>query len=364
MTRMLLAMGTFNSLERNHIAEMASESAFEVHFEQEPILAARWLEQHDAHAMLLDGDASLSESFAIERRSESRSATIPILLLVDHATDLRFAAALASGADDVAERRDWDQLRSRLRHLPKDPITLPEATRGSVLIGESERARRVLSGRVLRNAGYSVSFTVDSEGLTRQVTAGPLGVIVANISLTGDPRELVTAARSAQNNAQFIFTCPPREIRKYREALSGLDGVTITDAFAPAENVLFVANELSKPRGVDHRSSARILYGTSVAFRGAGRGVDDYGYTYNVSENGIYVRTLAPPDDNVVWIELTPPRCDHRVRLVGRVAWRRGLAQGQYATVPPGFGLEIIDGAKMDITAWREGYQAFMRDLQ
>ncbi|HMA96825.1 MAG TPA: hypothetical protein VKP30_29270, partial [Polyangiaceae bacterium] len=62
MTRLLLAMGTFVGTERNQIAAMASESAFEVHFEHEPILAARWLEHHDVHAMLLEGDASVSES--------------------------------------------------------------------------------------------------------------------------------------------------------------------------------------------------------------------------------------------------------------------------------------------------------------
>jgi len=47
------------------------------------------------------------------------------------------------------------------------------------------------------------------------------------------------------------------------------------------------------------------------------------------------------------------------LRLVGKIAWRRGLAQGQYATVPPGFGIEIVDGARMDIAAWRAGCQAF-----
>lgn len=362
--RLLLAMASFGSSDRTQIAATAAESAFEVHFESEPQLAARWLEQHQAQAILLDGSSSLAEPFAINRRAESSSAMIPMLSLVDQATDLRFVEALASGADDVVARRDPDHLRSRLRHLPKEPLTLAECTRGTVLIGESERARRVLSGRVLRNAGYSVSFAVGPEDLYRNATSQLLSGIVANVALTDSPRDLVTACRSSGGEPLVVFTCPPREIKNYRDALAGLDGVTLTDAYAPAENVLFAANELSRTRGVDNRASQRILYGTTVAFRGTGRAADDYGYTYNVSEGGMYVRTLAPPEDPLVWLELTPPRCDRRVRLVGRIAWRRGLAQGQFATVPPGFGLEIIDGAQMDLSAWRDGCRAFAQALE
>lgn len=357
-------MASFGSSDRAHIATIAAESAFDVHFESEPQLAMRWLEQHQAQAILLDAAVTVSEEFAINRRAESSSAMTPILFLADVVTDLRFAEALAAGADDVVSRRDSDHLRSRLRHLPKEAMTLAECTRGSVLIGESERARRVLSGRVLRNAGYSVSFAVNEADLYRNATDQNLSVIVANIALVAAPRDLVVRCRASGNQTFVVLTCPPREIKRYKEMLSGLSGVTLTDAFAPAENALFVANELSRPRGADQRASARILYGTTAAFRGAGRAADDYGYTYNLSEGGMYVRTLAPPEDSLVWLELTPPRCDRRVRLVGRVAWRRGLAQGQFATVPPGFGLEIVDGAQMDITTWREGCRAFALALE
>lgn len=362
--RLLLAMASFGSSDRTRIATTAAEAAFDVHFESEPQLATRFLEQHQIQAILLDASAASSEAFAINRRAESSSAMIPMLFLADAVTDLRFVEALASGADDVILRRDQDHLRSRLRHLPKEAMTLADCTRGSVLIGESERARRVLSGRVLRNAGYSVSFAVSEEDLYRNAASQNLSLIVANITLTAAPRDLVACCRASGNQTMVVFTSPPRDIKRYREVLSGLEGVTLTDAFAPAENALFVANELSRPRGVDQRASARILYGTTVAFRGVGRSDDDYGYTYNLSEGGMYVRTLAPPEEPMVWLELTPPRCDRRVRLVGRVAWRRGLAQGQFATVPPGFGLEIVDGAQMDITAWREGCRAFALALQ
>jgi hypothetical protein len=42
--------------------------------------------------------------------------------------------------------------------------------------------------------------------------------------------------------------------------------------------------------------------------------------------------------------------------LVGRVAWRRPFGYNETATVPPGFGVQIIDGAKRDLALWTEGY--------
>ena len=135
-------------------------------------------------------------------------------------------------------------------------------------------------------------------------------------------------------------------MKTVRAALDGIGGVGVIDAFAPPENVLFASNEL-KGGAVNNRRSPRILYGTTVAFRGAGREKDDFGFSYNISEGGLYVRTLAPPEDDEVWIEMCPPRSERRVRLVGKVAWRRRFNHNENATVPPGFGLSIVtDGAK------------------
>jgi Tfp pilus assembly protein PilZ len=101
------------------------------------------------------------------------------------------------------------------------------------------------------------------------------------------------------------------------------------------------------------------LYGTKVAFRGEGRDVDDFGFSYNVSEGGLYVRTLAPPTEDQVWVELRPPRADRRVRLEGQVVWRRGFGPSGNATVPPGFGVRITDGTRRNMQAWIDGYKGF-----
>jgi hypothetical protein len=151
-------------------------------------------------------------------------------------------------------------------------------------------------------------------------------------------------------------------LRSVREALENLTGVAVVDGFAAPENVLFASNELSAG-GINNRKSARLLYGTTVAFRGAGRERDDLGFTYNVSSGGLYVRTMAPPDDDETWVELRAPRSDRLVRLVVKVAWRRRFNHNENATVPPGFGAQIIDGARADVAAWNAGYEALLAAL-
>lgn len=362
--RQLLALGAFSHSERNRVTTIGQEAAFSVHFESEPHLATGWLDRHDAQALLLDGESSEAEIFAIERRAESRHATLPLFSLTKVVTDLCFVEAFSWGADDVVARHEGTPLRSRLRHLPKEPLRLPENSRGAALVAEADRSRRILIGRVLRNAGYSVTFAAESADLVNYASSKPLDVIIASTTLADSPREFIENARAAGSQALFVVTCPPRDIKRHKSVMTDIGGVTVTDAFAPAENVLFVSNELGRPRGIDQRASVRSLYGTTVAFRSLGRESDDFGFTYNVSEGGLYVRTLAPPDDELVWLELCPPRGDRRVRLVGKIAWRRGIAQGQYATVPPGFGIEIVDGAQMDIAAWRAGCQAFQSAVE
>jgi hypothetical protein len=141
-----------------------------------------------------------------------------------------------------------------------------------------------------------------------------------------------------------------------------LTGVSVVDGFAAPENVLFASNEL-RAGGPNNRKSARLLHGTTVAFRGAGRERDDLGFTYNVSSGGLYVRTLAPPDDDETWVELRPPRTDRLVRLVVKIAWRRRFNHNENATVPPGFGAQILDGARADVDAWIAGCEAMSAAL-
>jgi CheY-like chemotaxis protein len=353
----LLAVGKFGQADRRVLETAAAEAAFGLEISESVVR----LRARPAHALLVDSLEVAEQAVAV--RSDPEHATVPVLVLSPDVDELSFATAFAFGADDVVPLGRARPLIHRLRALPRQKLPLPSNGRGSSLIADPDQARRIVLGRVLKNAGYSVIFATNAEEVRRHAEDAGVKLVVMSNDVDSAPRALIERARAAGSRASWIVTTPPRSLREQRQALAALDGVTAMDGFAPAENVLFVSNELTGRAVANQRSSARLLYGTTVAARGAGRDEDEIGFTYNISLNGLYVRSLVAPDDDSAWLELRPPRSERRVRLVGRVAWRRRFGTSERATVPPGFGVEIVDGAAADLAAWRAGYEAFANSV-
>lgn len=358
--RSLVALGSFRREHRYAMGAAAEQAGYDLETFVSPGEATAWLTESTAHCILVDATVQGADQVCVEARAQSRLAQVPILAVAREVSDLAFAEVFGWGGDDVVELGAVRSLMTRLRALPPDAPAAPALTRGRAVVADADRQSRIVLGRVLRNAGYDVTFAATAEDVVGYAK-GNVELVVASAEV-GDARELVTAAGGA-SPATWIVRARPRDLKGLRGALADLPQAVVTDGYAPPENVLFLANELANRRGTDHRSSARLLYGASVAFRGAGRERDEHGFTYNVSAGGLYVRTLSPPEDDVVWLELVPPRSDRRVRLEGKVAWRRRFGPTGHATVPPGFGLQITDGSAADLAAWREGYAQFARAL-
>jgi hypothetical protein len=53
---------------------------------------------------------------------------------------------------------------------------------------------------------------------------------------------------------------------------------------------------------------------------------------------------------------MKPPRSERLVHLEARVVWRRPFGRVENATVPPGFGVQLLDATKRNMTAWLDGY--------
>jgi DNA-binding response OmpR family regulator len=351
--RALLLFGEFRREDLSLIAEAAEQAACSLRRADSMEDALSWLDAHQAHALICHSlDA---EQLAVQTRSRALLSKLPVLALSDTLTDLDFASAFSWGADDVLPLGAQRPLLARLRALPKEAAPPPEEKRGAVLIAEGDKTRRTTVARVLRNAGFGVRFAVSSEDAQRFSADPELALVVTSQDLMPDARKTIELARSGGSRANFIVCSPPRDMRAQRAALADLGGVTVSDSFAAPENVLFVANELGSGR-TNNRTSPRIPYGSRVAFRSAGREVDDHGFSYNVSEKGLYVRTLALPEGDEVWLELCPPRVERYIRVVGKIAWKRPFNYNESATVPPGFGVEIVDGAQKDRELWVQGY--------
>jgi hypothetical protein len=354
----LLALGEFAQAEQDSLNEAAHASAAELHTVTSSADANEWLTGHDVRALLLSGTGNDPMQFALGTRAQQQHRKLPILALAKNPSDLEFAGAFSWGADDVVEpHRAWS-ITTRLRAMVRDLSASEPPPRGTAVIAEVDQNRRIATARVLFNAGYTVRFAVTREDAERFALEPQVSLVVICTELSPCPGELIQKSIDQGSAAAFVISAEPkRYLELCQEFANGADA-RVTDASAPPENVIFLANELAAGVLANKRAAVRVLHGTSVRFRPDGVEESEVGFTYNVSSGGLYVRTLAPPTEDIVWLELVPPSSTRRVFLVGEVVWRRPFGPHKKATVPPGFGCRIVDAPRSSLERWHEAVSA------
>jgi DNA-binding response OmpR family regulator/Tfp pilus assembly protein PilZ len=327
--------------------------------------AKSWLSEKDPLVVVVDVGASFAEDVCFSVRANPKLSLVPILGLTPEISDLSFAELFGWGADDLVRTDRPESMERRLRLFHRDAVLQPASLRGIVVVADGDHKRRVLLARVLRNAGFDARFVLATEELADEAVRPDVSLIVADVDL--QPGGAISVLQTLQRQGKltpWVLACPPKKIGATAARVEGLSQVIVYDAYAPIENVLFFANEVLRGRFLENRSTPRLLFGATIAFRLAGRDRDEVGYTYNISGGGMYVRTMAPLSaGDEAWLELQPPRTDRRVRLEGKVIWRRVFGSGSGATVPPGFGLSISGGSERDMERFRVGYEAFAKDM-
>jgi Tfp pilus assembly protein PilZ len=300
-------------------------------------------------------------------RAQARLAQLPILCAAPQREDLAFTELFSWGADDLFTQASAPALARRLRPLvARSPAKREPKPRDqcAIVAGSDARWRSVM-GRALYQGGFLVRFVASPDDVPAESAAQGVRVVVfADDAAASISESVLTTSRERGAEAAWIVVAPPKRMAALTASIGSLPRVSVADGYAPPENVLFLTNELLSRRGVDQRASVRVLYGTTVAFRAAGRDEDEIGFSYNVSAGGLYVRTLAPLDaGQEIWLEMWPPRSERRVRLAGSVPWKRPFGPSEGATVPAGFGVKITDGLSGDFDRWRAGYDAFAQSL-
>jgi len=363
----LLAVGTFPDEVSRGIEEAASAVGLSARFVNngdETLLATG---DHPA-AVVLPMESPGAAETCTHLRAQTRLASIPVFGVSRQRKDMAFVELFALGGDDLVGHRSAEALARRLRALlTKRAPAVPglPGRAGVAVVASPDVQWRGVMGRALHAGGYAVRFVTSSTELIEEsLTENVKVVVVAEDLHPGGAVAAATLARSRGSQAAWIVVSPPKKIASVHIAVGALQRAAVVDGFAPPENVLFRANELLARPGPDQRAAPRLLYGTAVSFRGAGRDEDDVGFSYNVSSGGVYIRTLAPLDPGTeVWLDMWSPRSQRRVRLAGTVAWRRVFGEQERATVPPGFGVKIVDGLAGDLERWRAGCEVFAKNL-
>jgi Tfp pilus assembly protein PilZ len=366
--RSLLVVGSFREETTRRISDAAGSVGATAVFVDACEAAPIALADAEPLAILIRMDAPGAQAACAQARAHARLSHVPILGVPRERDDLAFTEMFSWGGDDVIGVTSPHPLARRLRPLiarSTAPAESKAARQGQAIVAGADATWRSVMGRALYNGGFAVRFVTNAEDLVEESLAEGVKLVVATDELPGTGASAaVGAARARGSQAAWIIAASPKRMQIVQGDVAPLARVCVADGFAPPENVLFLANELLGRRDADKRASPRLLYGTTVGFRVAGREHDDVGFSYNISAGGVYVRTLASIQaGQEVWLEMWPPRSERRVRLAGSVAWRRPFGPSERATVPTGFGVRITDGLAGDLDRWRAGYEAFAEHL-
>ncbi|MEM1415886.1 MAG: PilZ domain-containing protein [Myxococcota bacterium] len=326
-------------------------------------------------AILVDGTVSDLEGFVAWVRGEARLFTVPVILIAPVASDAAYNEAQALGADDVVVEGDVGGVTRRLANLVDfDPRARPITRIGTAVIAHAAPRRRRLLGRILRMSGFNLAFAQDADELVR-VASTPLAatgthaeqsdpppdhpvLLVASAELP--PAGPIEAVRGASLHTPLVVLGPTHALGSLQETAAALPECSVGSDQAPPDHLLFLANELLRGPGANNRASSRVLHGSICGFRPAGALQNEYGLTYNISREGMYVRTLDPPSRGAtLWLELRPPGERLAVHLRGECVWVKKMDRPGGAA-PPGFGirLHLDECPPKDLDAYHRAYDA------
>jgi hypothetical protein len=358
--RRVIALGNLVGELKTSLEEATSKSGIELVLTREPAKALVELERASGVAVLVDMATLGAEQFCKRARGTERLRGVPIIGMSRTPSELGFARVFAWGADDLVPLGATPALARRLAALV-NVVPHDQASFGQAVVAEGTTQRRALLGRVLVHAGYDVKFAVDRGSVELYASQAETRIVVISATL-GDPRKLIEAASKAGGLATWIVTAEARSVARLAASLTGLERVVVTSTAGSPEDILFLANEIVFGKG--HRQREwRALYGTPVAFRPLGATTDDYGFTYDVSPGGLYVRSLLPCESDDVEVDLRPPERDERVRLLGKVVRRFAFGSGSVASAPPGFGVKVVGPTSPALKLWVEACRAYVEKV-
>lgn len=286
-------------------------------------------------------------------REEAELFTVPIVAYVQRPSADGFRDAYLAGADDVLIASDPGGLTRRFANLEQGHSdSRPAVTQGLAVIASQHQAARRRLGRALRQVGFDVAYAADLEEVQKLLARGdqPLLVVATGeppARVATDPSETGAVGRIGELPVLFLGLDEQQGLRNSSEQIVDATG-----------RMLFFADERTKARFKDRRASARKLYSSVCSFREPGSVLPTFAITYNVSREGIYVRTLDPPrPQSMVWVELQAPTSGAPVHLRAQVVWQR-LPSGR-GIMPPGCGLRLdtVECPPGDLERYHKGYE-------
>lgn len=272
-------------------------------------------------------------------RGDWRLHDVPLLAQMP-AEPALIAETFRRGGDDVLTG-DRVELCAKLGAiLAARAAPTPERDRRLLFVGAG-RLHRVLFTKLLAGAGYEVSAAeTELEARASLETQSPHLAILDLSLFEGDARALGHSLL-ARGIKVLALTRGPRP--------AGEPFTHAFDKLSPPEDLLFLINELLFAESAQKRLSPRRLWHAPVRF-----GDGAFGVAYNLSQTGLFVRTLNPPPlGTEISIEALPADGSSLKANVS-VVWRKPFSLRSAQDYPPGFGASFLTRGE----GWATAYAA------
>jgi DNA-binding response OmpR family regulator len=341
MTRTFLCFGPFDPADP-HLQSAAQAANGELRFAA--TMAELGLSQlpRRPDVVLLRLDAPDLDELMSAHHTHPRLEGAPLIIVLPRLTPTSAVRAATLGADDFLAADDLAALLpGKLSAASQEIASPPPATQCRVLLGDSSPLHAHVLGRLLGQAGFVVTTVFDGEQAFAELSTPGFGLAIIDLGL---PK------CDAATLLEVAATPPPAIAMSHAGVHSerGSEALAhgyrhVHDKHRPPDELVFLANEASSRVAAPQRSSPRLLCATLVGFRREG-GRWEYGLSHNLSQSGMYVRTIAPPPPGAALdLEFTPPGMTNPISCRGQVAWRKDFGQRALRTAPTGMGIKLLE---------------------
>lgn len=251
--------------------------------------------------------------------------------------------------------------------MAENPWREVPAMSGKLLLADANLERRIAVARSLRISKYDVEFAESAEDLSEKIRGGHGYRMVLSCRNMGgeDVSEILhKACRDAESKDV------PWLVYEESRVLANIDKddrekLVKVGADPSPETISFnVQNILGSPMK-ELRKSERLPYFTPVKVTLERIKEEIWGLSTDISENGLYIRTLVPPpNDTIITVSFKPPTGEGMVQMGARVAWRKEYGDASHPSKQPGFGLEFARISEPDKAAVLAGYTILHTSLK
>jgi CheY-like chemotaxis protein len=317
----------------------------------------------DPLAVIFDESCVERGATVAHLREHPKLLNVPMIARVPRLHPETVARAFRDGLDDYyldGVREQFTALVSAVKR--ESSWGAVRAPVGQVVLAHPDRLERVRLANVLRRNGYDTYFAATVEEMEKALAKGSHRAVVASVTLPGRALpEVVGENGQGSDPPPWVVVASEEEADRLMNSLPDRPMCRILKAGADPEGLTFLMNEMLSPPPAGVRRSARLLYGGLVSFCASGSDVRFYGYTFNASLGGVYVRSLTSlPLQSLIEVRLVPPCGQGEVVATAQVCWVKRWGDTGGAASPPGMGLQFLEMWPADQGGFEAGYAALL----